>query len=95
MVPGSVDGGHQVGEGSICLQRVDLVEVEELGGREVGVGPLGQSRAGQHPLQLGVEALPVGLGQVGEQQAHGIHPLGQLVHRDVRVMLQYHLNKSK
>ncbi len=93
MVPRGVSRGHQIGEGRVRLQGVHLVEVKQLGGREGGVGPVGEGGTGQHALQLGVEAVPVGLGQVGHQQAHSVHPLRQPVHGDVGVVLKNHLNR--
>lgn len=91
-MPRGMRRGHQVGQGRVRLQRMDLVEIEELGWREVCVGPLSQGGTAQHTLQLGVETLPVGLWQVGQQQAHRVHPLRQLVHGNVGMVLENNLD---
>ena len=92
VVPAGVRHGQQVGEPGLRLEVVNLREVEHLSGGG-GVGPLREAGASQGLLQLGVEAGPVSLGQVGEEEPGGVDPVRQLGGADVGVALEDHLDQ--
>ena len=77
MVPDGVGDGQDVGEAGGGLDVVDLSEVQQLPGL---AAPAEGGHVGgeQGLLYLGVEAAPVGLGQVGEEQSQGVDPVRQL-----------------